>query len=623
MPLAVALLTPSSCLVLPSPAGLEQLPPGFATLDPALALQQDPHLAPVYAPRRPKETLLHKVVSEHLDEFLEQAAEHYARPLPRYVVDALRGYLACGDFERGFARCRCEACGYDILVPFTCAKRTTCPSCSSRRMCNTAAFWTDRVLPNTALRQWVLAIPYELRPLAAAKPAVATALGRIFVESVFEHYERLAEIPGTKCAAVLSLHRAGDSLNLNPHNHGLMPDGVLYRDERAPSPDGTPGPVRFAQAPPPSQAELERIITRIRDRSVRWLGRHGYVDERDYEQRSTELPEQSALEGCLAIAMSGSHLARLTDDAAASSDDDASATLPGYRPSRPFTTQLDGFNLNAAVVIEAGDDEGRERLCRYCLRPAFALSRLSELSDGRIAYQLRYPIRGATHRVMEPVEFLARVAALVAPPRHPLTRYYGALSSRSSWRQDVVPRPPPPPRKRRSTSSTASHAACTSRADQSKATATAEPADGEGPSTTIDSAPTQSANASAPPPATPPAATNTTVPPSLAAPFLSSRPTEVELSYDHELNVITARHLDRLLDGELLATGPRLNWSKLLRRTFGLDLTQCPRCSGRMKPIAVITDPAVIRRILDHLHDKAARLEWAPRRAAARDPPPN
>jgi hypothetical protein len=36
---------------------------------------------------------------------------------------------------------------------------------------------------------------------------------------------------------------------------------------------------------------------------------------------------------------------------------------------------------------------------------------------------------------------------------------------------------------------------------------------------------------------------------------------------NHPFNLITARHLDRLLGGELLVAGARLDWARLLRRT--------------------------------------------------------
>jgi hypothetical protein len=42
---------------------------------------------------------------------------------------------------------------------------------------------------------------------------------------------------------------------------------------------------------------------------------------------------------------------------------------------------------------------------------------------------------------MTPVELLARLAALVPPPRYPLVRTDGVLAAHSNWRGAVVPRP--------------------------------------------------------------------------------------------------------------------------------------------------------------------------------------
>lgn len=72
-------------------------------------------------------------------------------------------------------------------------------------------------------------------------------------------------------------------------------------------------------------------------------------------------------------------------------------------------------------------------------------------------------------------------------------------------------------------------------------------------------------------------------------------------------SVITARHLDRLLGGELLATQPRIDWARLMRRTLALDPLACPRCGARLRAIAEITDGAVIDRILAHLSTKSSR----------------
>jgi hypothetical protein len=75
------------------------------------------------------------------------------------------------------------------------------------------------------------------------------------------------------------------------------------------------------------------------------------------------------------------------------------------------------------------------------LRHPISLSRLGLTTDGRVAYEMKYPRAKKTHLLMDPVQFLARLASLVPPPRHPLVRYVGVLSSSSRWREHVVPKP--------------------------------------------------------------------------------------------------------------------------------------------------------------------------------------
>jgi hypothetical protein len=91
-------------------------------------------------------------------------------------------------------------------------------------------------------------------------------------------------------------------------------------------------------------------------------------------------------------------------------------------PDKPaVAVDRGGFNLHAGVRIEAGDDLGRERLARYGARPPLSLERLRRLPGGRVAYRLKYVTRGrGKFRVMSGLEFMARLAAIVAPPRYPL-----------------------------------------------------------------------------------------------------------------------------------------------------------------------------------------------------------
>jgi hypothetical protein len=62
---------------------------------------------------------------------------------------------------------------------------------------------------------------------------------------------------------------------------------------------------------------------------------------------------------------------------------------------------------------------------------------------------------------------------------------------------------------------------------------------------------------------------------------------------------------------------PRVDWAKLLRRTFALDIFVCARCGGRRRVLAYLTARGAVRSILEHLG-----LAWQPpRRAPAQGPP--
>ena len=83
---------------------------------------------------------------------------------------------------------------------------------------------------------------------------------------------------------------------------------------------------------------------------------------------------------------------------------------------------------------------GLERLARYAGRPPLATERLSRLPNGRLLYRLkrRWP-DGTSHMIFEPLDFLAKLAALVPPPRFNSVRYHGVLAPSAGWRPLVVP----------------------------------------------------------------------------------------------------------------------------------------------------------------------------------------
>ena len=58
-------------------------------------------------------------------------------------------------------------------------------------------------------------------------------------------------------------------------------------------------------------------------------------------------------------------------------------------------------------------------------------------------------------------------------------------------------------------------------------------------------------------------------------------------------------------------------WAELLRRTFAVDVLECPTCKGRMKLIAVLSEPASVARFLSGLGEPTD----PPARSPSRGPP--
>jgi hypothetical protein len=366
---------------------------------------------------------------------------------------------------------------------------------------------------------------------------------------------------------------------------------------------GAAGELRFHCARAPSTEDLDAIVARTARRAIAWLRRHGYLDDPPLEARSDQLPEQTALDACAAMAMGRGNVVTVSRDSGEEDDGHgAGDEAPDYHA---LVVDRGGFNLHAAVRIAAGDDPGRERLLRYAARPPLSLERLRRLPGGRVGYRLKYVARGrrGKYRIMTGVEFLARLAAIICPPRYPLVRFAGVLAPRSAWRRDVVPQPrerqgacaSPLPQKRPRPSDKAEVDADSAGAGDQRATP---------PSSKVDRA--QSAASVQ----TTPSANDMTA---SASALCGPLPGEV---IPLAPNIVSVKHWDRLLGGLLYAVQPRVDWATLLRRSFSLDALECPMCHGRLRVVAVIAEREPVQRILAHL----AMPTEAPPLARARDP---
>jgi hypothetical protein len=387
-------------------------------------------------------------MQQHLLTFERQWTDpESGRTLPGFVLDELHRYMECGILGRGFAHLFCPGCGEHHVVAFSCKARAVCPSCLGRRMSEGAANLVDHVLPDVPIRQWVLTMPFPLRFPLAFDGKLLGAVLRIFTDTVAGWYrERQVDrgLPDGQTGAVTVIQRANSDLRLSPHFHTLFLDGVY-----APDRDGK-GQI-FHPAPGPGEYDVEQVVARASKRILRYLQRRKVIT-----LVTAPGDGEVTIVGDDTLGEEDPLLARLL--AAAT----AGAPPAGWAHKRqPVRIVLDpdeqpahkgalcaasaGFNLHAATRVAANDKEARERLCRYILRPPFANDRLSILDDGNVRLEFKKPWSDGTSSIdLAPLAFLARLSALVPPPRHHTVRYFGVLSSHSSLRSEVVPTPATP-----------------------------------------------------------------------------------------------------------------------------------------------------------------------------------
>ena len=344
----------------------------------------------VYHRRQPDRTLLYRVVQDHLATWLALHDDGCGGHAPALTEREFRRYLECGILAHGFARARCPDCGHDFLVAYSCKGRGICPSCTTRRMVETAAHLVDHVFPRLPVRQWVLSLPKRLRyhlDDANLQNAVLHSLLRGIEQGL---RESLPETDGgthlpthtnTHIGAVVFIHRFGGLLNAHLHFHVVLIDGVFCGEDA--------GHLHFHETclTAEQMAHLQRTI---RQRIVRIFVRRGLLDK----------TEGQAMNTC---------------------EDDG------------------GFSLDTRVRIEANDRQGLERLLRYCARPAFAQERLRQLDPEHFVYESKKPGPGGKVSVLlTPNQLLDRLSALIPPPRRHRHRYYGVLAPNSPWRSAVT-----------------------------------------------------------------------------------------------------------------------------------------------------------------------------------------
>ena len=128
----------------------------------------------IYRPRHPEKQAVYRVFEEHFQTYLYVYEERFERrdgPLRSVVARTVEAYLSCGRPEGGFARLRCESCGGEHLLAFSCRTRNFCGACQAKRSALLAEKLLEEILAPVPHRHVVFTIPRALRGLFQLLPA--------------------------------------------------------------------------------------------------------------------------------------------------------------------------------------------------------------------------------------------------------------------------------------------------------------------------------------------------------------------------------------------------------------------------------------------------------------------
>jgi hypothetical protein len=163
---------------------------------------------------------------------------------------------------------------------------------------------------------------------------------------------------------------------------------------------------------------------------------------------------------------------------------------------------------------------------------------------------------------MTPLEFLARLSALIPPPRRPAFRYHGAFAPAAEWRKLIVP---------------ASNSTTLPRPGELQDRCrprdhVAPPALRPERESSVRTRPTHTATTS-------------------TQAQVSGEPPGWSLGAQDQAPAMNAARSTSYID-----------WPSLMLRSYAIDVLKCPTCDGRMTLIAAITERDIAERILTHLH---------------------
>lgn len=211
---------------------------------------------------------------------------------------------------------------------------------------------------------------------------------------------------------------------MNVHFHTIFADGVYYKNSQ--------GVYEFLRLPEPSKDELRFLVAKIHGKVLKLVEKLGFNDHDQFEFEALN------------------EMAAISVQQKSAFGEEAGGGIRRYGPrfevdpedNDPYSARDSGFSLNARVWIAGNEREKLEKLIRYMARGPIATERLSESFPNLLIYKMKTPWRdGTTHVSFSRLDFIARLVALIPPPKMNMVRYAGVFAPNFKDRNLIVPKP--------------------------------------------------------------------------------------------------------------------------------------------------------------------------------------
>ena len=187
------------------------------------------HPPAIYRPRQPRKTSLYQLVEKYYDDVKAQWEDRFEKRYGRwrgFVDHVVWRYLDCGVEEAGFVRLKCDSCGLEKLLTFSCKGRGVCPSCDAKRAAAFAAFLQDELLEDVSHCLWTFTIPKMLRGYFMHHRELLGDFARLAYETIQELMGEAVGDPQARPGVVAVPQTFGNAIRPHPHTHCLASRGV-------------------------------------------------------------------------------------------------------------------------------------------------------------------------------------------------------------------------------------------------------------------------------------------------------------------------------------------------------------------------------------------------------------